>query len=347
MPMIEPSINGSYLLKLLSFLQTQGLETSTAFAQFPQLAHITEQDWVSAKDLNQFYQFACLTLDDPLLGVKYGQTSTTNSFKIVGFLALSATDFLTAFNSVLCYQSLYSRIGKMTVREEHQQILMCWDATWPRQLMHPAAVEASIAGWLHFGLKVSNDCVHINKVTFRHANTGQVSHYETLFNCPVLFNQEYDAIYFDRKNLAHPRNQADDMVHQALTEKARKVLATHGNMALVEKIENVLMEHGKGKILTIENTADLLNISMNEIRKSLKKSDISFRVLLDRCKFIEAMHYLLNKRFDLTDIAFELGFSEQSGFTRAFKRWTQKSPVAYRSEILNVKTDKALGKENA
>ena len=58
MPMIEPSINGSYLLKLLNFLQKQGLETSTVLEKFPQLIQITQQDWVSAKDLNQIYQFA-------------------------------------------------------------------------------------------------------------------------------------------------------------------------------------------------------------------------------------------------------------------------------------------------
>jgi len=337
MSLIEPSINGDYLEKLLLFFQDQGLTKNVIFKYLPQLVNLSEQDWLSAKDLNQLYALACRELTDPFLGVRFGQTTSTNSFSIVGFMVISATNMLSALNSVLCYQSLYSRIGKMVTREENQQILLCWQAIWPRELMHPAAVEASITGWFNFVLKVADNRMKLKKVTFCHANDGCIAEYEKAFGCPVLFKQQFDAIYFDQPDLKQSGCNSNDLVHQALVEKADKVLATYGDIAFVEKIEAVLMQHGKGKILPIERVSEILNMGVGDVRKAIKKSNLSYRTILDRCKFVEALHYLLDDRLDLTSIAFQLGFSEQSGFTRAFKRWTQKSPIVYRSEILEAK----------
>ncbi len=337
MPLIEPSINGGYLLRLISFLQSQGLQPEKLFKQIPQLSSLRKTDWVSAKDLNQVYQTASQVLVDPMLGVKFGQNSSTNSYSLVGGLATSAMDGLSAIKSVLCYQRLYSRVGRMELRRKQDNTFLCWDAIWPRRLMHPAAVEASIAGWHQLGIKDAENKIDVKQITFSHEINGSIEEYEQAFKCPVIFNQSYDAIYIDQKVLAEPRRQADSLIYQALLEKAQAMLATHGHIPLIEEVENLLMQEGKGKILSIEQVAAKSGLKLGELRRSIKQSGTRFRHLLDRCKFIESLDYLLDERMDLTDVAFELGFSESSGFTRAFKRWTNESPVAYRRKLLAIK----------
>jgi AraC-like DNA-binding protein len=44
-----------------------------------------------------------------------------------------------------------------------------------------------------------------------------------------------------------------------------------------------------------------------------------------------ALRYLDDSGKSATDIAFLLGYSQQSAFTRAFRRWTGKSPSEHRS----------------
>jgi len=46
-----------------------------------------------------------------------------------------------------------------------------------------------------------------------------------------------------------------------------------------------------------------------------------------------AKQYIENPMNRMGDIAFLLGFSEQSAFSRAFKKWTGKSPVEYRNSL--------------
>lgn len=47
----------------------------------------------------------------------------------------------------------------------------------------------------------------------------------------------------------------------------------------------------------------------------------------------EAAQSLLQSHdHNLTDVAFLTGFSDQTAFTRAFKRWTGTTPAAYRGD---------------
>jgi AraC-like DNA-binding protein len=51
-----------------------------------------------------------------------------------------------------------------------------------------------------------------------------------------------------------------------------------------------------------------------------------------------ALSYLKDRRNSLAEIAFLLGYSEAAAFTRAFKRWTGLTPVAYRRQAAQVAT---------
>ena len=44
-----------------------------------------------------------------------------------------------------------------------------------------------------------------------------------------------------------------------------------------------------------------------------------------------ALRYIEDPQRSLSDIAFELGFSQPSAFTRAFRRWAKVSPTEYRA----------------
>ena len=47
-----------------------------------------------------------------------------------------------------------------------------------------------------------------------------------------------------------------------------------------------------------------------------------------------ALRYIDDPAKSITEITFLLGFSGQSAFTRAFRRWTGKSPSDYRAKGL-------------
>ncbi|MGB2288024.1 MAG: helix-turn-helix domain-containing protein [Porticoccaceae bacterium] len=77
--------------------------------------------------------------------------------------------------------------------------------------------------------------------------------------------------------------------------------------------------------------AKKLNISERTLQRKLKEESCSFRELLATTRQSLACHHLENLDIPVNEISFLLGYSEETNFARAFKRWTGMSPSEYRN----------------
>ena len=73
-----------------------------------------------------------------------------------------------------------------------------------------------------------------------------------------------------------------------------------------------------------------LAVSVRDLQNKLREEKTSFQKLLDKTRKEKALFYLKNKEMPLVDVAFILGFSEQSSFSHTFKRLTGMTPLQYR-----------------
>lgn len=82
----------------------------------------------------------------------------------------------------------------------------------------------------------------------------------------------------------------------------------------------------------LSSVASALAISPRHLQNKLRQEGATYRVLLDELRQETALQYLERGDVPLVDVAFLLGFSEQSAFNHAFKRWTGTSPQQYRRQ---------------
>ncbi|HEX7028891.1 MAG TPA: helix-turn-helix transcriptional regulator, partial [Gammaproteobacteria bacterium] len=85
-----------------------------------------------------------------------------------------------------------------------------------------------------------------------------------------------------------------------------------------------------GKISESE-IAGALNVSTRTLHRKLQSEGLNINMLLDETRKELAIHYLENSTLTIGEIAYLLGFSEPANFSRAFRRWTNTTPHAYRS----------------
>jgi AraC-like DNA-binding protein len=83
---------------------------------------------------------------------------------------------------------------------------------------------------------------------------------------------------------------------------------------------------------SLDEVADLAGTSRRGLQRDLQARGTSFRELVDRVRFEEAIAWLGNEKTHVSEIAYALGYTELSNFTHAFVRWTGISPTAYREE---------------
>jgi AraC-like DNA-binding protein len=80
-----------------------------------------------------------------------------------------------------------------------------------------------------------------------------------------------------------------------------------------------------------EDIARDLHMSRRSLQRRLAEADASYQSLVDDTRRDMALRYIQDSAKSATDITFLLGYSQQSVFTRAFRRWTGMSPSEYRS----------------
>ena len=66
--------------------------------------------------------------------------------------------------------------------------------------------------------------------------------------------------------------------------------------------------------------------------KRLTERSTTFRHLVDGIRQELAVASLKNRNLNLVDVAYLLGFAEQSAFQRAFRQWMQMTPREYRAD---------------
>ncbi|MBZ9613371.1 helix-turn-helix domain-containing protein [Rheinheimera maricola] len=80
----------------------------------------------------------------------------------------------------------------------------------------------------------------------------------------------------------------------------------------------------------LSDAASALHMSCRTLQRALKQANSSFRQLVSQCRHQLAQRYLMDASLSLQQIAYQLGFEEQSSFQKAFKCWQGCSPGIYR-----------------
>jgi AraC-like DNA-binding protein len=173
--------------------------------------------------------------------------------------------------------------------------------------------------------------VSLIEVAFVHEMGSSARAVAAHFRCPVLYGAERNALSFDRHILDRPIERSDLAYHPLI----KRYLATARN-----EIEGALDEDVRAEIArqmelghcTIESVAQRLRMPARSLQRRLQAEGTSFRDLVDEWRRTRALSLVTNTRLPLSEVSEVLGYSEQSVFTQAFRRWYGCSPLRYRSE---------------
>jgi AraC-like DNA-binding protein len=81
----------------------------------------------------------------------------------------------------------------------------------------------------------------------------------------------------------------------------------------------------------VASVAEELGLAPRTLQRKLADAGASFQQVLDQARFALARDYLRQPGLSLVDIAFLLGYQEQSAFTHAFREWAGMNPGAWRA----------------
>jgi len=142
------------------------------------------------------------------------------------------------------------------------------------------------------------------------------------FDCPA------NRLVFASRVLDLPLRSADAVATRLAREQCERELAEVVDAGLPSRIRTLLSEAAGSR--SLEDVAKQLHISPRTIKRKLAERGTTFSEIRDDLRRQRALLLLDNRELSIGDVAARLGYSELPNFTRAFRKWTGKTPLAYR-----------------
>jgi len=192
------------------------------------------------------------------------------------------------------------------------------------------ANESALAEVLHGMRRVAGLNVSPLSVTFSHKPLGAHAPFESFFGCPVRFGAARNTMAFGAESLHIPLPQGDSALAQFFAQQLEQLGGSDEEMAL-RRVSRAICEAFPQGTPTIDEVARKLGVSGRTLQRRLAEAETSFQEQVELSRRGLAEQLLTRSRHTVGEIAFLTGFSEQSAFSRAFKRWTGSSPKDYRA----------------
>jgi len=314
---------------LVNYLDLQGMERKTILAKVA----LTEQqlnssnELIDTTDYEQLFQLAEEQLNTKMIGFEFGQAIEPDRWGVLGYIVYTSPSLQSALKSQYEYQSLAGNVGVPLHEIKDNSITLMWA---PSYLCSYHTVEEVITSWVVIAKKLTNYSATPLKIYFNHSCPSQVDIYQDFFGCEVEFDSPINGIKISRSVLELPLVKYSPELNTMLCEQASRVVNNLIQQLPVQVVTQFITNQLPMGVPEVESAAQYVQMSVRTLQRKLNEHELTYSGLVDSIRKELAQSYLLKTDSKIVRISQMLGFSEQSAFQRAFKRWTGKTPKSFR-----------------
>jgi AraC-like DNA-binding protein len=187
------------------------------------------------------------------------------------------------------------------------------------------------ATWLLRGARLTGRAPRVARVELTRPIPDDMTDHRRVFPAAIAFGAERNAVWIDAEYLRAPIERADPSLSAVLRRHADDLLAAlPPSDSLATAVHRYLLGALGAGPPDVQRAASALGVSTRTLQRKLEEEGTSFKVILDDARRTLAVSYLRDGSRTVSEVAFLVGFSEVSAFSRAFRRWTGQSAVRHR-----------------
>lgn len=338
--MRTPSVCREYFDNVLGYMQRRGITCRdlTEVMGTEPAQHISAWGRYPLRLFEMILDAGSQLLDDPYLGIHAGADNARLPWGLVTYLALSAPTSDEAVKAVVDFSRLLIDHGDLDYQSCSDELIRVSWVLPAKQQPSCQVVEFFFASWYWADKeKVDRWCVG-REVHFAHSCGGDLDEYQRIFAAPVYFNRPRNSIIFHKDFVDQVPRYPHDEIYQSLLASAQAELATlHLEEKIVRDVTDAIRRTLPEGLPKLERVAVQLGLTPRTLQRRLYLTGNSFKGLVDLVRRERSVVLIRDAALDLPDIAAELGFTDQSAFQKAFKRWFGQAPGRYREAIRSAK----------
>jgi AraC-like DNA-binding protein len=282
----------------------------------------------------RLFENAARALREPCFGFRLGSAVELTEAGLLAYVTLNSHDLGAALRNLCRYLPLLTEGCVCELRREADEVRLLFSFVDPVAMDSRQLPEFGTTLMVRICAAISGHRVRPLRIELRHETACPVM--AGRLGVPVRVDQPRPALVLDAASLAVPVVNADARLLELLRRYADDVLARRAARDdLVSRAERWILGNLHTGQIGAARLARSLGMSDRTLARRLAESGLTPAGLVDELRRQLAGRYLAERAFPLARITYLLGYSDLSAFTRAFRRWTGRTPSQWRAERLD------------
>jgi AraC-like DNA-binding protein len=269
----------------------------------------------------------------PALGIHIGRNTGIAQMGVLGFLLQNSPTLGAALDATLRYSRAMAPAWDFTLIRNGDVSALTFAESMPLAHLSRFAHEVVLAAFdVQSRALYGHKPLPVRRIELPYDEPEYSAEYKSLFyDVPILFGQPMARVEFESWLLDVPVAFADPATAKLAESFCAQLLPPDPSQeGLVTQIRRRLAAE-LGPPPSLPLIAQTLQTSPRTLRRELRKMKTSYKELVDESRRARAEAWMEANSLPVERLAKGLGFSTAGSFTRAFKRWTGKTPAESRS----------------
>lgn len=272
--------------------------------------------------------------DPATIPLRAGAAMRCDDYGAFGLAWKSAPDLRGSYARAERYALVLTSVSTYELERAEGGAFLHLHRDGERRLGMRLSNEASIASVASISRQVSTREFRPREVHFRHAAPETIRAHEEYFGCPIRFGSDRDALLVSEETLRTPNRLGDESISRFFDAHLETELSRYDDVendaSLDRRVRREVSRSLSEGVPAISAVARGLGLSARTLQRRLAGEGHTYQGLVDDARRQLARRLLRETSYSLAEIAFMTGFSEQSAFTRAFRRWDGQTPRSFR-----------------
>ncbi|MEZ5775573.1 MAG: AraC family transcriptional regulator [Hyphomicrobiaceae bacterium] len=336
-PAHAPAVLASAATGLVGFIERQGGDVDDIFGNAGIAPDMAGEPTLKLS-LNAYcglFEEAATRTQNGNFGLWFGQQFEPRDLGLWGYAAVSAPTLGSALETLVELFPYHQESSVMRLERTRDGLVRL-----EYQIEAPAILDRRQDAELSLGMfrNLMRECLGpacpLEEVHFEHPEPESWREHENAFAAPVFFSRPTNALVFRSELMARPMPARDPRLMATMRSCLEQLSRRHDAPAsLGQRVRTAIRALLASGYPQLEDVAARLRLSPGTIQRELAAEGHSYRELVEETRRDLAFAYMRQRQLPLSEIAFLLGYSELSAFSRAVRRWTGESPRTVRTRL--------------
>lgn len=268
---------------------------------------------------------------DPAIGIRLAELTQLETFNVTGYAMSYSPTLASAFRRLIRYSRLLYEGMAFGLSVEPGMAMLSYQSVNAALPLPAVSIGWSLANIVLWARRSLGCDFPLVKVMLQHPPLPDSSAYESFFQSQLIFNADSNGLCFQPAWLDQPLLNADSGLCDLLERYAESLLLSLPQTdSFLANLQHRIAKELRGQEPKLSAIAAQMGYAPRTLQRKLQQVDTSFQQVLDDTRKTLAFQYLQETSLTTSEIAFLLGFSENSAFNRAFRRWAMVTPGEYR-----------------